>query len=109
MDMEDEVREKPGAKRMGKFVRVIRFADVSFSYKHVEDSPVVLHGINLEVKAGEVVAVVGSSGAGKSTLVHLIPRFFDVSGGRKLSCDTEWPGWSSGSLRSRPVVVSHVQ
>ena len=49
---------------------------------NAEDSPVVLHGINLDVKAGEVLAVVGSSGAGKSTLVHLIPRFFDVSGGR---------------------------
>src|SRR5580700_5275362 len=73
MDMEDEVREKPGAKRMAKFARAIRFADVSFSYEHAEDSPVVLHNIDLEVKAGEVLAVVGSSGAGKSTLVHLIP------------------------------------
>src|SRR5260370_9978 len=56
MDMEDEVREKPGAKRMAKFARTIRFADVSFSYKHVEGSPVGLHDINLDVKAGEVVA-----------------------------------------------------
>src|SRR6202140_5474751 len=84
MDMEDEVREKPAAKRMGKFARGIRFEDVSFSYANLEDSPFVLHDINLEVKAGEVLAVVGSSGAGKSTLVHLIPRFFDVSGGRLL-------------------------
>ena len=45
--------------------------------------------INLEVKAGEVLAVVGSSGAGKSTLVHLIPRFFDVSGGRILIDDND--------------------
>jgi len=51
MDMEDEVREKPGAKRMGKFARAIRFVDVSFSYEPAEDSPVVLHDINLEVKA----------------------------------------------------------
>src|SRR5208337_700276 len=82
MDVEDEVREKPAAKRMGKFARSIRFADVSFSYsnsnENADDSPLVLHDINLEVKAGEVLAVVGSSGAGKSTLVHLIPRFFDV-------------------------------
>src|SRR5208283_171125 len=53
MDMEDEVREKPGAKRMGKFARAIRFVDVSFSYsnsnENAEDSPLVLHGINLEV------------------------------------------------------------
>jgi len=44
----------------------------------------VLHGIDLEVKRGEVIAVVGPSGAGKSTLVNLIPRFFDVTGGRVL-------------------------
>src|SRR5208337_1173596 len=48
MDMEDEVREKPGAKRMGKFARTIRFEDVSFSYansnENAEDSPLVLHG-----------------------------------------------------------------
>jgi len=106
MDMEDEVREKPGAKRMAKFARTIRFADVSFSYKHVEDSPVVLHGINLEVKAGEVVAVVGSSGAGKSTLVHLIPRFFDVSGGRILIDDSDVRDVTLESLRSQIGIVT---
>ncbi len=106
MDMEDEVREKPGAKRMAKFARTIRFADVSFSYKNVEDSPVVLHGINLEVKAGEVVAVVGSSGAGKSTLVHLIPRFFDVSGGRILIDDTDVRDATLESLRSQIGIVT---
>jgi len=106
MDMEDEVREKPGAKRMGKFARAIRFADVSFSYEHAEDSPVVLHGINLEVKAGEVLAVVGSSGAGKSTLVHLIPRFFDVSGGRILIDDSDVRDVTLESLRSQIGVVT---
>ena len=106
MDMEDEVREKPGAKRMAKFARTIRFADVSFSYKNVEDSPVVLHGINLEVKAGEVVAVVGSSGAGKSTLVHLIPRFFDASGGRILIDDSDVRDVTLESLRSQIGIVT---
>jgi len=106
MDMEDEVREKPGAKRMRKFARAIRFADVSFSYEHAEDSPVVLHGINLEVKAGEVLAVVGSSGAGKSTLVHLIPRFFDVSGGRILIDDSDVRDVTLESLRSQIGVVT---
>jgi subfamily B ATP-binding cassette protein MsbA len=108
MDIEDEVREKPGAKRMGKFARAIRFADVSFSYSNdnAEDSPLVLHDINLEVKAGEVLAVVGSSGAGKSTLVHLIPRFFDVSGGRILIDDNDVREVTLESLRSQIGIVT---
>jgi subfamily B ATP-binding cassette protein MsbA len=106
MDMKDEVRERPGAKRMGKFARAIRFANVSFSYENAEDSPVVLHDINLEVKAGEVLAVVGSSGAGKSTLVHLIPRFFDVSGGSILIDDNDVRGVTLDSLRSQIGIVT---
>jgi ATP-binding cassette, subfamily B, bacterial MsbA len=106
MDMEDEVREKPAAKRMGKFARSIRFEDVSFSYANLEDSPFVLRDINLEVKAGEVVAVVGSSGAGKSTLVHLIPRFFDVSGGRILIDDNDVRNVTLDSLRSGIGIVT---
>jgi subfamily B ATP-binding cassette protein MsbA len=110
MDMEDEVREKPGAKRIGKFARAIRFVDVSFSYsnsnENAEDSPVVLRGINLEVKAGEVLAVVGSSGAGKSTLVHLIPRFFDVSSGRILIDDNDVRDVTLESLRSQIGIVT---
>jgi ATP-binding cassette, subfamily B, bacterial MsbA len=106
MDIEDEVREKPGAKRMGKFARAIRFADVSFSYENAKDSPDVLHDITLEVKAGEVLAVVGSSGAGKSTLVHLIPRFFDVSGGRILIDDNDVRDVTLESLRSQIGIVT---
>jgi ATP-binding cassette, subfamily B, bacterial MsbA len=106
MDMEDEVREKPGAKRMGKFARAIRFVDVSFSYASAEGSPVVLRGINLEVKAGDVLAVVGSSGAGKSTLVHLIPRFFDVSSGRILIDDNDVRDVTLESLRSQIGIVT---
>ena len=106
MDAEDEVREKPKARRMGKFARSIQFAGVSFAYDNAGDSPVVLHGINLEVKAGEVLAVVGSSGAGKSTLVHLIPRFFDVSGGQILIDDTDVRDVTLESLRSQIGIVT---
>jgi subfamily B ATP-binding cassette protein MsbA len=110
MDMEDEVREKPGARRMPKFTRAIRFADVSFSYSNSKESagvaPLVLHDVNLEVKAGEVLAVVGSSGAGKSTLVHLIPRFFDVSVGRILIDDSDVRDVTLESLRSQIGIVT---
>jgi subfamily B ATP-binding cassette protein MsbA len=106
MDVEDEVREKPGAKRIGKFTGSVRFENVSFSYENLVDSPVVLHGIDLEVKAGEVLAVVGSSGAGKSTLVHLIPRFFDVSGGRISIDGNDVRDVTLESLRSQVGIVT---
>src|ERR1700681_4676200 len=106
MDMEDEVREKPGARRMAKFAREIRFEEVSFSYVNGADSPFVLHDVNLEVKAGEVLAIVGSSGAGKSTLVHLIPRFFDVSGGRILGDANDVRDATLESLRSQIGIVT---
>jgi subfamily B ATP-binding cassette protein MsbA len=106
MDMEDEVREKAGAKQLGKFSRDIRFDDVAFSYSSGEDSRDVLHGINLEVKAGEVLAVVGSSGAGKSTLVHLIPRFFDVTSGSILIDENDVRDVTLASLRSQIGIVT---
>jgi ATP-binding cassette, subfamily B, bacterial MsbA len=106
MDMEDEVREKPSAKPLAKFARLIRFENVSFSYANLEDSPFVLHDINLEVKKGEVLAVVGSSGAGKSTLVHLIPRFFDVSAGRIAIDDHDVRDVTLDSLRSQIGIVT---
>ena len=106
MDLKDEVREKPGAKRLPKFARGIRFEGVSFSYENGEDSRDVLHDINLEVHAGEVLAVVGSSGAGKSTLVHLIPRFFDVSGGRIMIDGNDVRDVTLASLRSQIGIVT---
>jgi subfamily B ATP-binding cassette protein MsbA len=106
MDIEDEVREKSGAKRLPKFSSTIRFEDVAFSYHDEQDSRDVLHGINLEVKSGEVLAVVGSSGAGKSTLVHLIPRFFDVSSGRILIDGYDVRDVTLASLRSQIGIVT---
>src|SRR5882672_5056611 len=106
MDIEDEVREKAGAKRLPKFTRSIRFEEVSFAYESGEGSRDVLHGINLEVQAGEVLAVVGSSGAGKSTLVHLIPRFFDVSSGGILIDGHNVRDVTLASLRSQIGIVT---
>lgn len=84
MDLEDDVKEKPRAKALPRFAQGVRFDNVVFAYPHEDEGNGhrdALHGINLEVSRGEVLAIVGSSGAGKSTLVHLIPRFFDVTGG----------------------------
>ena len=82
MDEEDEIREKPDAIALPAFRERVRFENVSFAYTGPGGTePEILRNVNLETRAGEVVAIVGSSGAGKSTLVNLIPRFFDVTGG----------------------------
>jgi subfamily B ATP-binding cassette protein MsbA len=107
MDSQDEVREKPGALPLPPFAHSIRFEDVCFSYEgQSEESREILRDINLEVRAGEVLAVVGSSGAGKTTLVHLIPRFFDVSSGRLLIDGSDVRDTTLTSLRSQIGVVS---
>jgi ATP-binding cassette, subfamily B, bacterial MsbA len=80
-DAEDDVKERPHATNLKKFQKSIQFKNVGFSYSTEEGEHQILHEINLDVHAGEVLALVGPSGAGKSTLVNLIPRFFDVSSG----------------------------
>src|SRR5208337_2382854 len=107
MDTEDDVKEKLGAMPLKPFSRSIGFENVCFSYQSDgEDGREILREINLEVHAGEVLAVVGSSGAGKSTLVHLIPRFFDVSGGRILIDDNDVRDVTLDSLRSQIGIVT---
>jgi len=107
MDTEDVVAEKPGARSLPRFSQSIRFENVSFSYSDDGDnSREILHHINLEVKRGEILAVVGSSGAGKSTLVHLLPRFFDVSAGRILVDGLDVRDVTLSSLRSQVGIVT---
>jgi subfamily B ATP-binding cassette protein MsbA len=107
MDTEDVVIEKTGARSLPRFSQSIRFEDVCFSYRSDEDdSREILHSIGLEVKRGEILAVVGSSGAGKSTLVHLLPRFFDVTSGRILVDGHDIRDVTLSSLRSQIGIVT---
>ena len=107
MDTDDDVKEKPGAQPLPPFSRSIRFEQVCFSYDSAgEEGREILRDINLEVRAGEVLAVVGSSGAGKTTLVHLIPRFFDVTAGRLTIDGRDVRETSLASLRSQIGVVA---
>ena len=82
LDERSEVREKSNAVEAPPFAEAIEFHNVDFAYR---DTP-VLRGINVRINAGDMVALVGMSGAGKTTLADLIPRFYDVSGG-KISLD----------------------
>jgi subfamily B ATP-binding cassette protein MsbA len=106
MDVDDDVKEKPHPKIVKQFRESIRFDRASFSYSDEENARDVLQDVNLEVKKGEVLAIVGSSGAGKSTLIHLIPRFFDVTGGRLLVDGTDVRDLSLQSLRALIAVVT---
>ena len=80
LDRDQKVTEKPHAVKLARFEKAITFEHVTFRYPTVPDG-FALQEIDLEVKAGQVVALVGSSGAGKTTLANLVPRFYDVTGG----------------------------
>ena len=78
LDLEPDITDRPDAATLPEIQGEIRYQDVDFHY--VEGVP-VLRNVNLHIRAGENVALVGSTGAGKSTLVNLRHRFADVSGG----------------------------
>ena len=79
LDAESAVREKPDAGDLTDATGAVRFENVSFRYNAV--SP-VLDDVSFEAKPNEVVALLGPTGSGKTTVVSLIPRFYDVTGGR---------------------------
>ena len=79
MNIAPDIKDKEDAKSLDRVQGEIQFEDVSFHYSENKEN--VLSHVNLDVKPGEYVALVGSSGAGKTTLCSLIPRFYDVTGG----------------------------
>jgi subfamily B ATP-binding cassette protein MsbA len=80
LDHEEPIADRPAAAPLPAFQRDIRFEGISFCYPNSPNGFRV-QALDLEVKAGEVVALVGPSGAGKSTLANLVPRFYDVTAG----------------------------
>jgi subfamily B ATP-binding cassette protein MsbA len=80
LDRDRQIVEKPNAVKLGRFEKAILFRNVGFRYPGAPGG-FILEKIDLEVKAGEVVALVGPSGAGKTTLANLVPRFYDVAEG----------------------------
>ena len=79
LDIEPDIKDSKDAVEMSDVKGDISFEDVSFKYK--DGAHRVLRHIDLDIKAGSYVALVGSSGGGKTTLCSLIPRFYDVTGG----------------------------
>ena len=80
----------------------IEFNDVSFGY--LKNKPVLMH-INLTVKRGETLAIVGNSGGGKSTLINLLPRFYDIRNGKITINDVNIKDYSLKSLRQNIAIV----
>jgi ATP-binding cassette, subfamily B, bacterial MsbA len=80
LDHRESIADTPGALRLAGFTQAIEFENVGFHYPGSPDG-FRFQGLNLEVKAGEVVALVGPSGGGKTTIANLVPRFYDPSSG----------------------------
>ena len=84
IDADEKIVECEQPVTIDKLKETIEYKDVSFDYgeKQQSDGNPVLHNINLTIKCGQTIAIVGPSGSGKSTLVDLLPRFYDITGGQ---------------------------
>lgn len=96
LNAQNNIIEKDNAKNINELKSGITFDNVSFSYGETE----ILHDINLKIKKGETIALVGQSGSGKSTLVDLIPRFHDVQKGKVMIDGIDVKDLSVKGLRS---------
>ncbi|WP_334151058.1 ABC transporter ATP-binding protein [Hyphomicrobium sp.] len=98
-----EVVDRPGAPRLTVPKGEIRFEDVRFHYGRLKS---VLEEVNLTIRPGEKVGIVGRSGAGKSTLVNVLLRFYDIEGGRILIDGQDIAGVTQESLRASIGLVT---
>ena len=101
--MAPDIKDRIDARELTEVKGEIDFENVSFAYEGNKEK--VLSHVNLQVKAGEYVALVGSSGAGKTTLCSLIPRFYDVTEGRVLLDGEDIRNLKLQSLRSHIGIV----
>lgn len=103
LDVKSDIIEKKNALVMPPFSDRIEFVDLNFSYQ--PDEP-VLKNINLTIRRGEVLAVVGASGGGKTTLANLFPRFYDIDCGALLIDNHDIRDVTLHSLRSQIAIVT---
>ena len=102
MAVKPVVIEKEDAKPLEVTKGEVKLENVSFSYNDVKE---VLKGIDLDIRPGETVAIVGHSGGGKTTLCQLIPRFYDVTGGRITIDGTDIRDVTKSSIRQNVGIV----
>ena len=102
VDTSPEVQDKPGAFDPGSLKGDIQFEHVSFWY---EDEQPVIKDLNLQVKRGETIALVGSTGGGKTTIVNLLCRFYEPRRGRILISGQDYTDLSLTAIQSRIGVV----
>lgn len=100
--MDEPLEDKSGDKNMDKLEGVIKFKDVNFSYTKDKQ---VLYDFNLQVKAGQKVALVGSTGSGKTTVVNLLMRFYDVDSGEILIDDVNIKDIDCATLPKNTAIV----
>lgn len=100
--MDEPLEDKSGEKNMDDLKGIIRFKNVNFSYTKEKQ---VLYNFNLEVKAGQKVALVGSTGSGKTTVVNLLMRFYDVDSGEIQIDDVNIKDIDCDSLRRNTAIV----
>jgi subfamily B ATP-binding cassette protein MsbA len=103
-DTEPMIKTKEGAKDLKGFNDKVVLEKVSFKYEDSDE--LVLSDINISVKKGNILALVGPSGGGKSTLVDLLPRFYDPTSGRILIDGIDLKDISLESLRSKMGIVT---
>ncbi len=103
LDIAPDIKDTPNAVQLSGFKKEIEFNDVSFSY---EIGDPVLKNINLRLRAGEMIALVGASGSGKTTLANLLPRFYEIDSGKIIIDGHDIKSVTIKSLRRQLAIVS---
>ena len=102
LDVAPKIQDAPAVRPLPSGEATVRLERVSFTYGDAE----VLDALSLEARRGEIVALVGPSGAGKTTVLNLIPRFYDVTGGRVTIDDHDLRDVALASLRAQIALVT---
>ena len=104
LDTHTEVKERADAPALRPFQSTIEFHEVAFAYE--DGNAHILKDVSLNIRAGQMIAIVGRSGAGKTTLVNLLPRFYDVTGGAILIDGVDVRDVALASLREQIGIVT---